>query len=102
VWNTLSTFVPTRDTYRTWMGITGLGHSERVLGLTVTDEESPLTRRNRRRPQWTGRAIYTLGWANTNNGKIPNPIHVFGPGARGTLDRVFPPTRPAPPRPADH
>jgi len=41
-------------------------------------------------------AMYTLGWANTNNGKIPNPIQVFGPGARGTLDRVSPPTRPAP------
>lgn len=30
-------------------------------------------------------------------GAGPDPIHVFGPGDRGTLPRVFPPSRPAPP-----
>ncbi|CCH88407.1 Metal-dependent hydrolases of the beta-lactamase superfamily [Modestobacter italicus] len=41
-------------------------------------------------------ATYATGPINTM-GRTGPPIQVFGPGARGTLPRVFPPNRPAPP-----
>ena len=41
-------------------------------------------------------AVYMTGPTNTNNGRIPQPIHVFGPGNRGTLPAVSPPGRPQP------
>ena len=41
-------------------------------------------------------AVYMTSPTNTENGKIAQPIEVFGPGNRGTLPRVFPATRPAP------
>jgi len=48
-------------------------------------------------------SVYMTGSTNTNNGRLPQPIHVFGPGDRGTLPAVSPPGRPAPPviSPAD-
>lgn len=38
-------------------------------------------------------------WATASSNLLPGhpPIHVFGPGPRGTLPAVFPPMRPAPP-----
>lgn len=47
-------------------------------------------------------AVYTTGMMN-RVGAAAEPIKVFGPGARGTLPRVFPPNRPEPPivNPAD-
>ncbi|MFI0350365.1 MBL fold metallo-hydrolase [Actinomadura sp. 9N407] len=47
-------------------------------------------------------ALYATGPMNTVGRKLP-PIDVFGPGDRGTLPRVFPANRPAPPlyNPAD-
>jgi ribonuclease BN (tRNA processing enzyme) len=43
-------------------------------------------------------AVYSTSPTNTNNGaRTATPIHVRGPGNRGTLPRVFPPSRPAPP-----
>lgn len=41
-------------------------------------------------------AVYSTIPTNTENGKIAQPIEVFGPGSRGTLPRVFPPARPEP------
>ena len=42
-------------------------------------------------------ATYATGPINTRGGAAtPTPIEVFGPGDRGTLPRVFPPTRPTP------
>ena len=41
-------------------------------------------------------SVYMTGPTNTNNGRIPQPIHVFGPGNRGTLPIVSPPGRPEP------
>lgn len=42
-------------------------------------------------------ALYMTAMANTGGVPLPEPIRVFGPGDRGTLPRVFPPSRPAPP-----
>ncbi len=42
-------------------------------------------------------AMYMVSPSNTISGRLPQPIQVFGPGDRGTLPRVSPPTRPAPP-----
>lgn len=41
-------------------------------------------------------AVYATGSMNAAQRGLP-PIQVFGPGDRGTLARVFPPNRPAPP-----
>lgn len=41
-------------------------------------------------------AAWAIGTTN-NVGRTLPPIQVFGPGNRGTLARVFPPTRPTPP-----
>lgn len=48
-------------------------------------------------------AVYATASMNTVGRTIPEPIQVFGPGDRGSLARVFPPSRPAPPvyNPAD-
>lgn len=40
--------------------------------------------------------MYTTVHTNTFGRTDPDPIRVFGPGDRGTLPRVFPPSRPAP------
>ncbi|WP_406033210.1 MBL fold metallo-hydrolase [Nocardioides sp. NBC_00163] len=43
-------------------------------------------------------AVYMTGPVNTEQGgRAADPILVRGPGNRGTLPRVFPPARPAPP-----
>lgn len=42
-------------------------------------------------------AVYATASMNTVGRTIPEPIQVFGPGDRGSLPRVFPPNRPAPP-----
>ncbi|MDQ6934347.1 MAG: MBL fold metallo-hydrolase [Actinomycetota bacterium] len=41
-------------------------------------------------------AMYMVSPSNTNSGRLPQPIQVFGPGDRGTLPPVSPPNRSAP------
>lgn len=67
---------------------TGLGSAlSSVRGIFFTHLHSDHT------VDWP--TTYAIGSMNTV-GRSGGPIQVFGPGARDTLTRVFPPTRPAP------
>ncbi|MEI7058172.1 MBL fold metallo-hydrolase [Nocardioides sp. CCNWLW239] len=67
---------------------TGLGSAlSRVRGIFFTHLHSDHT------VDWP--TTYAIGSMNIV-GRSGGPVQVFGPGARDTLTRVFPPTRPAP------